>query len=82
MRLVSADSLTNRSPQTVSSSSSLLTTRACRHEVDEHVEDLRLDGDAGVGAPQLVEIEIQLDSGEREDQRAAPSDIPYATRAQ
>ena len=49
-----------------------------RHELDQHVEDLGLDGDPCVGASQLVEIEIQLDSGEGEDQRAAPSVLDEA----
>jgi hypothetical protein len=42
------------------------------HELHEDVEDLGLDGDAGAGASELVEVEIQLDIGEGKDQRGAP----------
>ena len=61
IRVVSADSLTKRSPQISSSSSSLRTTlpRRC-DEVREDVEGLRLELDLLAVAPQDDAIQVQL----------------------
>ena len=80
MRLVRADSLTKRSPHTSSSSSSLRDHAiAVAHQVDEHVEDLRLDRDR-MTAPSNLE-EHGIDLGVAEEVRHADPILAHVARA-
>ena len=65
IRVVSADSLTKRSPQIASSSSSLRTT-APRwvHEVCQHVEHLGFDPDLLATSSKDDAVQVQLAVGE------------------